>query len=477
MALYNLQDGTLLDNHIDDIMNDATIARQNNIEPTIDKVEGIMMIVYNFVKEKRRKIYGGFALNKLLKKEDKFYDDDNIEDWDIDFYTPTPIEDAKEIANRLHDAGYKYVRVSEALHEETYKVFAETIDCADLSYVPTQIYNSIAFREKEGLIITGEQFMMIDYFRMLTDPLTSYFRIEKSFKRLCLMMDNFKFKMKNEDISILPPEKELNILIKEVHQFLCNRKTCITVGMYAYNHIVNEAKMKDKYIKLTDVNYYEIISENYVSDVKELITNLQEKLQSGKEKITYIENYPFFQYLGYSTDIYYDGDIIAKVYHYNSRCTPYFDVPAYYFSKNKITNETTKDKIRIGTVPNMMLYNLVNISKFKSQKNKSEVNTYYTMIVHLIKLQEYYLKQNKKTIYDDTLFKTFVIRCTGKMESQHMERQKRIERKVKAGKMVMYSYTPEKDRDKNKNSGNKYNFKNSSGNSINKDKNRKIIFS
>lgn len=482
ISLYKYDDTLMFDEKLNDILSQADELRLVSVEPTRDKIWQMIFIVRDFVIEKKRKIYGGFALNKLIEEvapQDKFYDDGNIESWDIDFYSPDPIGDANEIADRLSAKGFKYVRAVEALHDETYKIFADTIDCADISYVPSNIYHKMPFKIVNNLCLTGPHFMMIDYFRMLTDPLTSYHRIEKSFKRLYLLQKYFPLPNIKSSIEMSPPDSDLDIALNHITDFLTNRESIITVGMYQYNHLIRESKINlrlksnnNTKINFVDINYYEVISIDYKKDSRDLINLLKDKFKYGTgstNKITYEENYPFFQYLGYSVNIMINNEIICKMYHYNNRCTPYFDVDALYFTKGNY-NVKSKGKIRIGTFACLMMYSLINIMKARADEDEQTKNLYYTIISHITEMKNYYFDREKKTIFDKSLFQEFIVKCIGDMVTPKMEQQIRIDRKREKGQRYSYSYDPKKD----KKSEIKYIFKNSSGNRINNAKNQKI---
>jgi hypothetical protein len=516
MSLFRKSDIEDLDNKLDDIVQAADNERNQKIRPTLDQMWDMIYTVLDFVSEKKRKIYGGFALNKLLETvapEDKFYDDNKVKDWDIDFYSPDPISDAKEIANRLHAKGYQFVIVSEALHDETYKVFCETLDVADISYVPRNINNRMPFKEidiklagtrgqdKKKVYLAGAHFMMIDYFRVITDPLTSYFRLEKTVKRLNLMDRHFPLPHNTSSLNIEPAEDALDVAFRTVHEFFTNRDTTFVLGIYAYDQLIkysdiqnrkltggsksksqklsrnrtqgNDSK-KQTEIKIIPVNYYEAISMTYKKDSRDLILKLREKFLDDGKLITYEESYPFFQYHGYSVTIYYEQDVICKLYHYNNRCTPYHTVPAYYFGKGtaEMIGQSKDDKIQIGSFPMIILYNLIAIMKARVDNDNHTKNLYYTMTSHLIEMKNWYLNTTDKTIYDDTLFKDFVLVCKGEMLEPKRERQLRIERKKDAGKRYTFRYAPDNDADRNADI--KYRFKNSSGNPIRNEQNNQI---
>lgn len=480
MSIYSENDSKLLDEKIDDILREADEISSKMVDPTKDKVREMFSIVKSFVIEKRRKIYGGFALNKLIgsiSPQDKFYDDDNVDSWDIDFYSPEPIEDAKEISNRLYKNGFRHVIASEAQHDETYKVFAETKNCADITYTPSNIYNRIPFEKIDDMYLTGPRFLMIDYFRILTDPLTSYtIRLQKSFHRLCLMVKYYPLPHINTPIHIEPPSRDLDVVFHAVHNFLTNKESIIAIGLYAYNHLIREsgidrAKHNKIPINYVDINYYEVISTAYKTDARDLILKLKEN--PYRDRIKYQENYPFFQYLGYSVNIYFDNYIICRMYHYNSKCIPFFEVPAIYFKKS--TQEELDGNIRIGTFSLIMLYNLINIMKARADKDDITKNLYYTVISHIVDMKTYYFDKTKKTLFDKSLFQEFVMNCTGSTMTPQMERQMRIDKKKKAKEKYAWNYTP--DTDKGQESKSRYTFKNSSGNMIQNEKNKKINLS
>ena len=58
----------------------------------------IIDIVEEFLKKTGRVCYGGTAINNILPEEDQFYNKD-IELPDYDFFSPTPMEDAKDLAD------------------------------------------------------------------------------------------------------------------------------------------------------------------------------------------------------------------------------------------------------------------------------------------------------------------------------------------------------------------------------------------
>lgn len=501
MSIFRPKDVELIDTNVEEIIQRAENLKNTTVEPTLDKKWDIIYTVRDYVIEKKRKIYGGFALNALIKHvspEEAFYDDDNIDAWDIDFYSPDPIGDAKAIANLLHEKGYKFISARDAQHAETYKVFCETIDCADITYVPKNIYHRLPYDIVDNMWLTGTQFIMIDYFRIMTDFVSYEQRLEKSIKRFALMDKYYPLPHNTSPFNIIPAEDELDVAFRIVHNFLENRSSTIVTGMYAFNHLVKESKIQsrklkggrnknnsrdtmtkkrrnnksgDTFIKITPVNYYEVISTNYKNDAKELITELKETFPNNNA-IEYVEHYPYFQVLGYSVNIMYDGEIICKINQYNNRCTPFHTVPSDYFTDRSY--EKGKGKMHIGSFDTLMMYGLINIMRARTNKDSHVKDTYYKFISQLKEMRNWYLDTNNKTIYDESLFQSFLISCKGEVDSSRMENAKRYSRLYKEKKLQIFKYSPDNIMDRN--STRVYRFKNTSGNPINSEKNYQIVF-
>ena len=62
------------------------------------EVKQIINTVENFIRSKKLIIYGGESINRLLPKQDQFYNRD-IEIPDLDFYSPNALQDAKELVD------------------------------------------------------------------------------------------------------------------------------------------------------------------------------------------------------------------------------------------------------------------------------------------------------------------------------------------------------------------------------------------
>ena len=491
MSLYTEKDIILLSSNWENIMKEVEEQKYLMIEPSKEEMISVHKIICDFVKEHKRKIYGGFGLNLLVKEKspkEAIYKEGSIAD--IDFYSPHPIIDLIKLCNILHNKGFKGVIGREAQHQETYNITVNYLTYCDISYVPKNIYDKMPFKEIENYIVIHPHFMWIDYLRMFTDPLISYWRMNddlKSFKRFFLLQKYFKFPKNDYPIEIEDSTKELDLILSEIFKFITDNKTTLTVGFYAYNYFLNESGLLNNKqnnrqsntqsnLKLVNIPYFEIISTRYREDCLQLLYDLSQIPLINQSKLTHQEFYPFFQFTDHSVEIYYDGDIVAKIYNHNRKCIPYIDVPAIDFSQTNLINSTKSTKstnsvIRLATFPTVLSFSIISIMKARTQSNDDDKNLHYAMTSHLIEMRKYYFLKNKKTMLDNSVFREFTAKCMGDTIPPDRQRKLLIESRKKKNKKWIFSYEPSEGI---KDPESTYLFANTSGNKIINTKNLKL---
>lgn len=470
MSLYQQNDITLLSNNWDNIMSEVEEQKYLTIEPSKEEIIQVHNIICEFIKEHKRKIYGGFGLNLLVKEKNKYdaiYKENTIPD--IDFYSPKPIIDLMKLCNILYEKGFKLVLGREAQHQETYNITVNYLTYCDISYVPKNIYDKLPYKEINGFTVIHPHFMWIDYLRMFTDPLISYWRIGndlKSFKRFYLLQKYFEFPYSKHPIEIEGSTMELDKIVSKIYQFILNKKSIMLLGFYAYDYFLNESGLckTNKKFKLLQVPYFEFISIDYRMDCFKLMDDIKSIPFITTSKITHSEFYPFFQFTDHSMELYYDGNLVAKIYNHNKKCVPYKDVSAIDFTLNN--NNITIDKnnfIRLATFPTVLLYCIISIMKARLQNNNDEKNLNYVMISHLIEMRKFYFSRTKKNILDSTIFKEFNTKCIGTTIPPDRQRKLLIESRKKKNKRWTFSYEPNEGVKKPESN---WKFANTSGNKI-----------
>jgi hypothetical protein len=470
MSLYTLSDIDLLRKKADDIKSDVAKQRATIIEPYPTDVKRAHNIIIDFCKSKQRKIYGGFALHLLLKNKDAtqgIYNETSIPD--IDIYSPEPINDLYYLCNYLHTNGFKYISGTEAVHSETYTIKYYSVVLCDLSYVPKNIYHKMPTFEINGLQVIHPNFMTIDYLRMESNPIDSYWRFFecsdlKSFTRFVKLQNAYPFphdsKELNMDTIIDKPHNNQNNILIEIFNYLLNKTSVIVIGIYAYNCFMITINFK-----LSQIPYYEFISVDYKKDCLDLIEILQKK----SSEIKYQEMYPWFQYTDYSVEIYIKNTLICRIYNNNHKCIPYQDVPAYNFNIKKVIK--LQHKIRIGTFSLVLLHFLIDAQKMRVNSEKEKEKFFYNVVSYCIRARLKYFTSYKKNFLDNSIFKEFTTTCIGNEISSEKQMLLRIENRKKSKKPLVYRYVPA---EKYQEVPPTFIFHNTSGNVINNVKNLQL---
>lgn len=439
------------------------------IEPKGNTKMEIVNKLIEFVKKKKRKIYGSYAQNKMVgakNKKDEFLSKLDVPD--IDFYSPDPLTDLFEICNMFSEMGYKDVVGREAQHEETYKIFVDDVETCDISYVPKNIYNKIQFVEIDGINYVHPNFLMIDMLRVFTDPLTSWEqKLDKRFKRFYLLQKYYPFPQIDKSITSINfddnREEYLNIISK-IFRFTIDKPTIIVSGIYAYNYFLHESNIKK--FKNTDIAFFEFFSSNYQSDALELINLLKEYL---RDDFTYTEHYPFFQFTDFTTRLYYKNQLICVIYGNNHKCLPYNEVKALAINKDKI--ESVEGKINIASFNLLLLSLLISYTYYRTNDDSNNKDLYMTMISHIIQARNHYLDKNKKNIFNSGIFNDFIVDCIGATVTAKKLQGDRIKENLDRGRPAIFQYRPNAGL---RTDAHDYQFKNSSGNQINNEKNLKL---
>jgi len=160
-----------------------------------DDVKKIIKILEDFLVRKKSICYGGTAINNILPKYAQFYNKD-VEVPDYDFFSPTALEDAKELADIYYKSGYTEVEAKSGIHNGTFKVYVDFLPIADITFLEPSIFAAI---KKDAITIAGIKYAPPNFLRMsmyleLSRPAGDVSRWEKVAKRLNLLNKYHPFK-------------------------------------------------------------------------------------------------------------------------------------------------------------------------------------------------------------------------------------------------------------------------------------------
>jgi hypothetical protein len=408
-------------------MNNAKKKELELVEPTIFEFKKVHEIIKNYIIKKKKIIYGGYALDELItlkNKNDAIYNPE-LDLPDIEFYSTSPVNDLIEICDLLYSKNFQYVSGKNAQHAETYSIVVNFRIYCDITYVPENIYKHIPYIEKNSMRLVDPMFIYIDSYRVFTDPLTSYWRLEKTFDRAYLLQKYYPIKntagkiKTNNDVLI-------SDIIKLILTEYIHKNKMILVNYYAYNYFIEQVNRTDY---MVNIPYLDTITDNYDHDIIEIVKILKKIYNND---ITIEKYYPFFQFTGSKTTIKYKNKIIINIFNNNQKCLPYIiDNKGYY----------------VGTFSLTLLMLLVLNIKTKVDKDELNNKNCNIMLSNLLIMRNYYLKKHKKTLLDKTPFEEFKIDCIGTTDSFVRKYRLEIENKKKQKKKFVFNYYPEKDKD------------------------------
>ena len=444
VILYSKKDMIIMEDSIDNIIDNARRVTLKTLEPTLDEYNKVMKIILKYIKINKRVIYGGYAWNQLIIKKnpaDRIYSKDNIEQADVEFYSPEPIIDLVNLCDELHGKEFKFVRGESAQHDETYTIYVNQLGYCDISYMPKFLSYKMPTLKINDILLADPKFILIDILRQYNDPMTSYWRVKKNLIRANTLLSHYPLQTNGKFIKHKIDEscqRILNFVRKEI---IIGSKLLV-FGYYAYQYYIyksNDSKKEELYVP-----YYDVISTNLSEDAR----SAYEKLIAFNENITVEEYHPFFQFNDRCISFLHNGKIMFNIYGSNQKCIPSYHIP--------------KKDIYVVTFPYMIQTFIINQLYHSINKNNNEASTLDFLLENIIKKRNEFLKNNNKTILDNTPFQEFRIECQGETMAPDRKFRLSIAEKIKKRQRIKFRYDPSARNDNFK--PEIYKFSNSSGN-------------
>lgn len=164
----------------------------------IKKTDDLFLIVSEFIIQNELILYGGFALNLLLPKKSKIYDDTSLNDFDC--FSKNAKQMATKLSNLIANKGFKYIEVKPGIHPGTWKVFVEFISVCDITELQPDVFDHMyrlakfedaTIPRNTNFLISPITFLKKELCVELAEPATSYYRWEKLLKRFHIFMNAF----------------------------------------------------------------------------------------------------------------------------------------------------------------------------------------------------------------------------------------------------------------------------------------------
>ena len=197
-------------------------------------VKKSISIVKHFIQHNRVMCYGGTAINNLLPKEDRFYNEEkDIPDYD--FYSQTPQQHAMKLADILTKEGIPNIQVKPSVHLGTFKVFADFIGVADLTHLESEIFDILWSEaiQRDSIRYVPPNFLRMSMYLELSRPRGDVSRWKKVYNRLTLLNKHYPVKCPSKDLKF--HDEVLSDSAKTKIEHVMKEETCILLGINAFN--------------------------------------------------------------------------------------------------------------------------------------------------------------------------------------------------------------------------------------------------
>ena len=361
-------------------------------DPSIKK---IISNVEDFLRKKKLICYGGTAINNILPYNKQFYDK-SIELPDYDFFSTTPVEDAKELVDIYVKEGFNEVEAKSGIHFGTYKVFVNFIPVADITYLDPIIFKSLEKESKkiDGIYYAAPNFLRMAMFLELSRPKGDVSRWEKVLKRLTLLNKHYPLKTKDcdeveiqrifDDSKISKAEQDK--IFYTVRDALLNNNVVFFGGFANRLYLKNLSEFKKK--KFQKIPDFDVLSE----EPERTATIVKERLnEEGFKRVKVVKKKGLGEIIAPHYEVVIGNDTVAFIYE---------PLACHSYNKIKMGNKMVK----VATIDTMLSFYLAFIY----------ANRPYYDAHRIICMSQYLFKvQQQNRLKQKGILRRFTMNCIG----------------------------------------------------------------
>lgn len=428
------------------IVKRAAIVRSKVVEPVRSERDVVRALICQFIASRKRIVYGGMALNAHLMAatQGRTYIYEEDAEPDMEFYSFLAMQDVVDLCDALHHAGFKNVEAKLAMHDDTYTIMVNFQKYCDITYMPKAIFHSIPVVAVDGMIYVHPHFSAIDYFRILCDPWSSYFRLEKDLPRLQLLLETFP--IPPVDVSaprcmpVSPDEAVLQVLETRLDRI-------VFVGELAYaNACKRHCVPLEPGEETVPIEFY---TTSFVTDVTDILSALG-------DSASYDEHHRFYDFWNHRGVIRNRGRVVAIAYDAGMRAVPF----------------VREGTMRFATFSFNVCHYMICKTWYDVAKNQAQALRCGQVVCDLLALRRSVSDKDDATFENDAVFKEFVMDdFIGTPHNLMHIKGARMRVRERRRRPIVVKYRPTQ---KNKEFMNDFSFDNTSGNIINSYRDRLV---
>lgn len=391
-------------------VDETEMIKQKNAA-TSPEVTKMIRIVEKFLKDKGCVCYGGTAINNILPKESQFYNRE-LEIPDYDFFSPTPLSHAKELADIYLKAGYTDVEAKSGVHAGTFKVFVNFIPMADITELHPDIFKNISADAivKQGIKYCPANFLRMNMFLELSRPEGDVSRWEKVLKRLTLLNQHYPLHNKHcylvdfqrtmDSMNSMYDSERLYYLTRD--HFIAEKG--VFFGGYASSLYTRYMPRAQKRL-VRAIPDFDVLHE----DPKKCAASLIKKMSTNKfSRVTVEEHQPIGEIVPFHVEVKVGEDTVCFIYK-----------PMACHSYNELI---IRDKhIRVATIDTMLTFYL---AFYYADRD------YYSHFKErlLCMSQFLFMVEQRNRLSQHGLLKRFSIKCYGKQPTLETMRSEKADK-------------------------------------------------
>lgn len=419
----------LITKQLPDIIEEARQKEEDDYGLDIGIIKKAIGITSDFIKRKELKMYGGIAINELIKRKDikkAIYDeyDNNIPDLDV--YSPDPIFHVMELCNILYNEGIEDIMGEEKMHDMSYGIKIDKIQIFDCTYVPKNAYYNIPVIKINGYNYTLPRYLMIDLYKQYIDIYEYSWRLDKAFIRATLLEQLYPFpKPKEMSIKNKRTNEKKDIIAFVYENVIQNNNKIILMGDYAYNFFIKNSKLNIADKMRYPINYFTAVSTDYKATIKEIYGILIDEYGDALKVNEYRK---YVSFAGRSIEFLHNDETILFVYDNIGLCIP----------NKKVHDET----VNIGSFHYVLRMLYILLSKAEIKKNNQDILKYRWQIYNMMISRNNFLKVKNLNGLENSIFQEFQLNCIGKKILTSEYYKLRIAKRKKEKMKLVWRYTP-----------------------------------